>query len=70
VLFPFFVALLVGLEPWIEANVHHLLGLICLFGGLHLLLVHKHTQSVQGVAAVVPPDDAADFPQSLGLRDS
>jgi hypothetical protein len=70
VLFPMFVALLVGLEPWIEANVHHLLGLICLFGGLHLLLVQKHAQSVQGIAAVVPADDADDFPQSLGLRDS
>jgi hypothetical protein len=69
VLFPCFVALLVGLEPWIEANVHHLLGLICIFGGLHLLLVHKHTQSVQDSAAVVAAD-ADDFPQGLGLRDS
>jgi hypothetical protein len=70
VVFPFFVALLVGLEPWIEANVHHLLGLISVFGGLHLLLVHRHTQSVHDSAAAVPADDADDFPQSLGLRDS
>jgi hypothetical protein len=70
VLFPLFVAVLVGLEPWIEANVHHLLRVVCLFGGLHLLLVHKPTQSVQDSAAAVPPDDADDFPQSLGLRDS
>ncbi|HWZ52173.1 MAG TPA: hypothetical protein VNW54_11990 [Granulicella sp.] len=70
VLFPFFVAVLVGLEPWIESNVHHLLGLVCILGGLHLLLVHEHTRSVQDSAAALPADDADDFPQSLGLRDS
>jgi hypothetical protein len=70
VLFPFFVAVLVGSEPWIEANVHHLLGLICVLAGLHLLLVHKHARSVQNIAAAAPADDAEDFPQSLGLRDN
>jgi hypothetical protein len=70
VFFPFFVAVLVNLEPWIEANIHHLLGLICILGGLHLLLLHGHARSLQGIWTAVPADDADDFPQSLGLRDS
>jgi hypothetical protein len=70
VLFPVFVAMVVGWEPWIEANVRHLMGLLCISGGLHLLLLHQHARSVQEVAAAVPADDADDFPQSLGLRDS
>jgi hypothetical protein len=70
VLFPFFVAIVVHQEAWIEAGAAHLFITLVLFAAAHALLEKARAQFLTQSALDVPPHEADDFPQSLGLRDS
>jgi hypothetical protein len=70
VLFPFFVAILVYNESWIEASPLHLLKILFFLVAAHLLLVKIHARSLLQSTLDTPPDEADEFPQRLGLRDS
>jgi hypothetical protein len=70
VLFPFFVDIVVHQEAWIEANAAHLFLTLLLFAAAHALLQRTRAQFLTQSALDVPPNEADEFPQSLGLRDS
>jgi hypothetical protein len=70
VLFPIFVAVLVHNESWIEASALHLLKTLFFLVAAHLLLLKIHARSLSQSTLDTPPDDADEFPQRLGLRDS
>jgi hypothetical protein len=70
VLFPFFVAIVVDQEAWIEASAAHLFITLVLFAAAHALLERAHAQLLTQSALDVPPNEADEFPQGLGLRDS
>jgi len=69
VLFPLLVAILVHNESWIEASALHLLKTLFFLVAAHLLLLKIHSRSLLQ-STVDTPDDADEFPQRLGLRDS
>ncbi len=70
VAFPFFVAIVLHNETWIEASVSHLLKTLLLFVLAHLLIEKAHAQSLGQHIVDMPLDDADEFPQRLGLRDT
>jgi hypothetical protein len=70
VLFPMFVAIAVHQEAWIEASFPHLFLTLMLFTAAHLLLRRAEARSLGQSTLDTPPDDADEFPQRLGLRDS
>jgi hypothetical protein len=70
VLFPLLVAILVHNESWTEANVLHLLKTFFFLVAAHLLLLKIHARSLLQSTLDTPPDEADEFPQRLGLRDS
>jgi hypothetical protein len=70
VLFPIFVTILVAKEAWIEASVTHLLVTTILFLGTHLFLQRAQASLLAQNTLDTPPDEADEFPQKLGLRDS
>jgi hypothetical protein len=70
VVFPLFVAILVYNESWIEANALHLVKTFFFLIAAHLLLLKIHARSVLQSTLDTPPDEADEFPQRLGLRDS
>jgi hypothetical protein len=70
VLFPIFVSILVAKEAWIEASVANLIVTIILFLGTHLLLKKAQASVLAQHTLDTPPDEADEFPQRLGLRDS
>jgi hypothetical protein len=70
VLFPLFVAILVHNESWIESNALHLVKTFSFLIAAHLLLLKIHARSVLQSTLDTPPDEADEFPQRLGLRDS
>jgi hypothetical protein len=70
VLFPLFVAILVHNETWIEASASHLLKTLCFLVAAHVLLLKAHTRSLSQSTLDTPPDEADEFPQRLGLRDT
>jgi hypothetical protein len=69
-LFPFFVAIVVYYEAWIEASISHLLRMLLILAAAHLLLQKAQARSLQQYTLDTPPDDADEFPQRLGLRDT
>jgi hypothetical protein len=70
VAFPIFVAVMVHLEGWIEANTRHLVETALIFAAAHLLLAGAQTQSVRRSMLEGFAGEADEFPQSLGLRDA
>ncbi|WP_213804401.1 hypothetical protein [Granulicella sp. dw_53] len=70
ILFPLFVTTVVHFEPKIEANVAHLAGALLVLIGAHILLMHVHARSLQQVTVDPTQDEADEFPQRLGLRDT
>lgn len=70
VLFPIMVMIVVGNEPWIEASPRHMIQAVLVFAVAHLLLRDAQVQSVDRSVIDTAPDEADEFPQSLGLRDA
>jgi hypothetical protein len=70
VFFPIFVGVAVHQEVWIEASIRHLVITLLLFAAAHLLLQRAYLRFVSQSMLDTPPNDADEFPQSLGLRDS
>jgi hypothetical protein len=70
VLFPLLVAILVHNETWTEASAFHLLKTLFFLVALHLLLLKIHARSLLQSTLDTPADEADEFPQRLGLRDS
>jgi hypothetical protein len=70
VLFPLLVAILVHNEAWIEASALHLLKALFFLVAAHVLLLKTHAGSLSQSTLDTPPDEADEFPQRLGLRDS
>jgi hypothetical protein len=70
VLFPLLVAILVHNETWIEASALHLLKAFFFLVAAHVLLLKTHARSLLQSTLDTPPDEADEFPQRLGLRDS
>jgi hypothetical protein len=70
VLFPLLVAILVHNETWIEANASHLFKTLFFLVAAHVVLLKTHARSLLQSTLDTPPDEADEFPQRLGLRDS
>jgi hypothetical protein len=70
VLFPLLVAILVHNETWIEASASHLLKTLFFLVAAHLVLLKTHARSLSQSTLDTPPDEADEFPQRLGLRDT
>jgi hypothetical protein len=70
VLFPLLVMILVHNETWIETNALHLLKTLFFLVAAHLLLLKTHARSTSQSTLDTPPDEADEFPQRLGLRDT
>ena len=68
-LFPPLVLLSVGLEPWLEASVWHVAGMVVVIGAVHLALLRIHNKDAEYHANLIDLDeDEEEFPQRLGLR--
>jgi hypothetical protein len=70
VAFPLLVAIIVHNETWIEASAPHLVKTLFFLIGAHLLLLKTHARSLSQSTLDTPPDEADEFPQRLGLRDT
>ena len=68
-LFPPLVLATVGLEPWLEASVWHVAGMVVVIGAVHLALLRIHNKDAEYHANLIDLDeDEEEFPQRLGLR--
>jgi hypothetical protein len=68
-LFPPLVLLSVGLEPWLEASVWHVAGIVVVISAVHLALLRIHNKDAEYHANLIDLDeDEEEFPQRLGLR--
>jgi hypothetical protein len=70
VLFPLLVAILVHNETWIEANPLHVLKTLFFLVAAHVLLLKTHARSLLQSTLDTSSDEADEFPQRLGLRDT
>ena len=68
-LFPLLVLLAVALEPWLEASVWHVAGMVIVIGAVHLALLRIHSKDAEYHTNLIDLDeDEEEFPQRLGLR--
>jgi hypothetical protein len=68
-LFPPLVLLSVGLEPWLEDSVWHLLAIVVVIAVAHLAMLRTHDKDVEYYVNLIDLDeDEEEFPQRLGLR--
>ena len=68
-LFPPLVLFSVGLEPWLEASVWHVLGMVAVIGAAHLVMLRIHNKDAEYHVNLIDLDeDEEEFPQRLGLR--
>jgi hypothetical protein len=68
-LFPPLVLLSVSLEPWLEASVWHVLGVVAVIGVAHLAALRIHREDAEYHVNLIDLDeDEVEFPQRLGLR--
>jgi hypothetical protein len=68
-LFPPLVLLSVDLEPWLEASVWHVLGMIAVISAAHRAMLIIHNKDAEYYANLIDLDeDEEEFPQRLGLR--
>ena len=70
VLFPLLVAVLVHNETWIEASAVHLFKTLVFLVAAHLLMLKTHARSLLQSTLDTSADEADEFPQRLGLRDT
>ena len=70
VLFPVLVAVLVHNEDWIETSAIHVFKTLVFLIAAHFLLLKTHTRSLSQSTLDTPLDEADEFPQRLGLRDT
>jgi hypothetical protein len=70
VLFPLLVTIIVHNESWSEASALHFVKTFVFLVGAHLLLLKTYSRSLSQSTLDTPQDDADEFPQRLGLRDS
>jgi hypothetical protein len=67
--FPPLVLLSVGLEPWLETSVWHVVGMVAVIGAVHLAVLRIHSKDAEYHANLIDLDeDEEEFPQRLGLR--
>ncbi len=68
-LFPPLVLLSVGLEPWLEDSVWHVLAIVVVIAVAHLAMLTIHNKDVEYYVNLIDLDeDEEEFPQRLGLR--
>jgi uncharacterized membrane protein YwzB len=68
-LFPPLILISAGLEPWLEASVWHVVGMVAVIGAVHLALLRIHSKDAEYHANLIDLDeDEEEFPQRLGLR--
>jgi hypothetical protein len=68
-LFPPLVLFSVGLEPWLEASVWHVLGMVAVIAAAHLAMLRIHNKDAEYHVNLIDIDeDEEEFPQRLGLR--
>jgi hypothetical protein len=70
VLFPLLIAVLVHNETWIESSALHFFKTLVFLIAAHFLLLKTHMRSLSQSTLDTPPDEADEFPQRLGLRDT
>lgn len=68
--FPLFVSIVLHYETWIEASVPHLFKTLLILVAAHLLLRKAQARSLRQYTIDTLAEEADEFPQSLGLRDS
>jgi hypothetical protein len=68
-LFPPLVLLSVGLEPWLEISMWHVMGVVGVISAAHLAMLRIHSKDAEYHANLIDLDeDEEEFPQRLGLR--
>jgi hypothetical protein len=68
-LFPPLVLLSVGLEPWLEASVWHVVGMVGVISAAHLGMRRVQSKDAEYYVNLIDLDeDEEEFPQRLGLR--
>jgi len=70
VLFPLVIMIIVHKESWTEASAIHLVKTLMFLVVAHLLLLKIYSRSLSQSTLDTPADEADEFPQRLGLRDS
>jgi len=70
VLFPLLITIIVHNESWSEASAIHFVKTLIFLVAAHLLLLKTYSRSLSQSTLDTPPDEADEFPQRLGLRDS
>jgi len=70
VLFPLFVAIVVHKEAQIELSASHLVETLLILAAAHFLVQKAHARSLQQYTVDALADEADEFPQRLGLRDT
>jgi hypothetical protein len=70
VLFPLLITIIVHNESWTEASAIHFVKTLIFIVATHLLLLKTYSRSLSQSTLDTPPDEADEFPQRLGLRDS
>ncbi len=67
--FPPLVLLTVALEPWLEADIWHIVGTIGCIVATHVAMRRVHRKNAEYYANLIDlDDDEEEFPQRLGLR--
>ena len=67
--FPPLVLLTVGLEPWLEASVWHVVITVGIIVAAHIAMRRLHRKNAEYYANLIDLDDyEEEFPQRLGLR--
>jgi hypothetical protein len=68
-LFPPLVLLSVGLEPWLEASVWHVVSMVGVISAAHLAMRRIQSKDAEYYVNLIDLDeDEEEFPQRLGLR--
>ena len=67
--FPPLILLAVGLEPWLEASVWHVLAVVGVISTAHLAMLRIRNKDAEYHVNLIDLDeDEEEFPQRLGLR--
>jgi hypothetical protein len=68
-LFPPLVLLSVGLEPWLEISMWHVMGVVGVISAAHFAMRRIHSKDAEYYVNLIDLDeDEEEFPQRLGLR--
>jgi hypothetical protein len=67
--FPPLVLLSVGLEPWLEISMWHVMGVVGVISAAHFAMRRIHSKDAEYYVNLIDLDeDEEEFPQILGLR--